>query len=390
MLFINPNAKVNRDIPNIGLAYAATHYNVRVIDLNTMSSPRDRFLRHRTDILGISVQSRTMNESIRIAEMYKAKYPEAKVKSVSGFLDVQCCYPYLDFEDKILYEEPFSDDYPFPDFELFDSFHLFRENWNSGTWSYAIMTSQGCPYHCIYCASRNRKWRPRSAENCFEEIKWAKEKWGIKSFQILDDCFNVDKVRVTKFCELIKSLRLNWFCTNGVRADRFNENIAKAMSDSGCKHVSLGIESVSPDVLQAVRKGETIEQIERAIDVARKYFISINGFFVIGLPKSTYEKDLHSLKWAVRKGINAHFSYYIPHDKLIQGNSLFYGEGASPVSDEYPKEMQKKIYDMTEYMRPSRHGNLLKRGLLGLRLIWMFDRHSLLKHLAHDFKRLIG
>lgn len=389
MLFINPNAKVNRDIPNIGLAYAATYYNVRVIDLNTIPSPEDRFLQQQTDILGISVQSRTLNQSIRIAEMYKARYPGAKVKSVSGFLDVQCCYPYLDFQDKISYKEPFSDDYPFPNFELFDSFHLSRENWKSGTWSYAIMTSQGCPYQCIYCASRNRKWRPRSAENCFEELKWARKRWEIKSFQILDDCFNVDKGGVIKFCELIRPLSLNWFCTNGVRADGFDEDIAKAMSSSGCKHVSLGIESVFPDVLQTIRKGETIEQIEKAIDIARKYFRSVNGFFIIGLPKSSYEKDLHSLKWAVKKGINAHFSYYIPHDKLIQGNPLFYGEGASPVSDEYPKEMQKKIYDMTKYMRPLKRRNLLKKGLLGLRLIWMFDRHNLPKHLAYDFKRLI-
>ena len=389
MLFINPNAKVNRDIPNIGLAYAATHYNVRVIDLNTIPSPEDRFLQHRADILGISVQSRTLNESIRIAEMYKARYPEARVRSVSGFLDVQCCYPYLNFQDKISYKEPFSDGYPFPNFKLFDSFHLFRENWQSGTWSYAIMTSQGCPYQCIYCASGNRKWRPRSAENCFEELKWAKEKWGIRSFQILDDCFNIDKERVIKFCQLIKSLRLNWFCTNGVRADRFDEDIAKAISSSGCKHVSFGIESVFADVLQTVRKGETVEQIEEAIDIARKYFRSVNGFFIIGLPKSSYKKDLYSLKWAVKKGINAHFSYYIPQDKLIQGSPLFYGEGASPASDEYPKEMQKKIYDMTKYMRPSRHRNLLKRGLAGLRLIWIFDPYNLPKHLAYGFKRLV-
>jgi len=115
------------------------------------------FLKQETDVLGISVQSRTWRESLRIARLYKDTYPRAKIKSVSGFLDVQCCYPYLDFEDKIVYQEPFSDCYPFPDYELFDSFELFRKNWQRGVWNYAIMTSQGCPYQCIYCWSRKRE-----------------------------------------------------------------------------------------------------------------------------------------------------------------------------------------------------------------------------------------
>lgn len=128
MLFVNPDARVNRDIPNIGLAYAATYHGVRVIDLNTLPEPCDRFLCHKADVLGISVQSRTLGESKRIAELYQSKYPQARIKSVSGFLDVQCCYPYLDFEDRISYDIPFSDEYPFPNHELFDSLPVFLGN----------------------------------------------------------------------------------------------------------------------------------------------------------------------------------------------------------------------------------------------------------------------
>jgi len=47
MIFINPEAKVNKDIPNIGLAYAATYYGVKVIDLNVLPYPGDRFFETR-------------------------------------------------------------------------------------------------------------------------------------------------------------------------------------------------------------------------------------------------------------------------------------------------------------------------------------------------------
>ncbi|MDO9464746.1 MAG: radical SAM protein [bacterium] len=371
MIFVNPEAKVNTDIPNIGLAYAATHYGVKVIDLNTLPYPKDRFLKQETDVLGISVQSRTRRESGRIARLYRAKYLQAKVKSVSGFLDVQCCYPYLDFEDKIVYKEPFFDGYPFPDYELFDSFELFRKNWRRGVWNYAIMTSQGCPYQCIYCWSRKRKWRARSAQNCYEELKSAKERWSIKSFAILDDCFNIDKKRVIEFCELIKHLKLSWSCANGLRADRFDEDMAKAMAASGCEQASFGVESVVSEVLETVKKGETIEEIEGALDIAKRYFKSVNGFFIIGLPKSSYDRDLFSLEWARKKRINAHFSYYIPFDDVVRNDYVFYGEGAHPVSEEYPQKLQMKIYEMTKHMRPDasakRMPRCLKRLLKGFK-----------------------
>jgi len=362
MLFVNPRAKVNRDIPNIGLAYAATHLKVRVIDQNTLSFPRDRFLKMETGILGISVQSRTYSEAVRIARAYKARFPQAKVKSVSGFLDIQCCYPYLDFSEKISYDQPFSDAYPFPDYELFDSFALFKKNWQAGIWNYTIMTSQGCPYACLYCSSRQRKWRARSAENCFAELSLVKEKWGIKSFAVLDDCFNIDKKRVIDFARLIKPLGLNWICANGLRADRFDEEMAKAMAESGCQYVSFGIESIVPEILEAIQKGESAEQIEKAIDIAKAHFRGVNGFFIIGLPKSSYKNDLFSLAWAEKKKINAHFSYYIPYEQVPRDDNIFYGEGAHPVSREYPQELQEKVYQMTRRMRPvCRADNLFKR-----------------------------
>lgn len=352
MIFVNPQTPINKNIPNIGLAYAATYFNVKVIDQNTMPYPKDRFLKYKTDVLGISVKSLNYSESLRIARLYKSKYKDANVKSISGFLDIQCCYPYLDFEDKITYDEPFSDAYPFPDYELFDSFKLFKNNWQKCKWNYTIMTSLGCPFQCIFCMSHNRKWRARSAENCYKEIKFAQKKWNIKSFEINDDCFNVDIDRVIKFCELVKPLNLSWICSNGLRADRFNEDMARAMSEAGCQFISFGVESADPEVLHTIKKGETIQQIEKAIDIAKKYFKGINGFFIIGLPNSSYEKDLYTLQWAKNKGINAHFSYYVPFDKTTQYDSIFYGKGSHPMSDVYPERLQKKIYKMTSAMRP--------------------------------------
>ncbi len=359
MIFVNPYANLNNFLPNFSLAYAATHFNVKVIDMNTKDSPSNRFLEKEADTLGISMQSRTYKEALRIKENYSKKYPNSKIVSVNTGIDVQCCYPFLKFEKDLKFDKPFSDEYPFPNYELFDSFPIFQENWEKGAWNYPILTSLGCPFQCIYCSARNRKWNPRSAQNCFQELKQAKERWNIKYFEIVDDVFNINKQRVLEFCALIRQLGLKWRCVNGLRADLFDEDMAKAMAESGCDLVGFGVESSHPEVISAIKKGETIQQIEKAVEIAKKYFRIVNCFFIIGLPGSSYEKDLENLKWTRKMKINATFSYYVPLEKQVSTNAVFYGNNAKPIANEYPQELQEKIYKMTAYMRPER--NILRR-----------------------------
>lgn len=364
MILINPSAKVNKEIPNLQLAYIGTILNAKIIDLNTKAEPVNRFLNYQTDVLGISVQSRTYGESQKIAKLYKEKYPHSQIVSLSGIIDIECCYPFLKLQEDLSFSQPFDDSLPFPHYELFDSFEIFKKHWQSGDWPYAIMTSQGCPYQCIYCAARNRPWRARSIENCYQELKQAKEKYGITTFQILDDCFNLKPERVIEFCHKIKGLNLSWYCSNGLRVNGFDKELAQIMADAGCKEVSFGIESISDDILVNIKKGITSAQVNEAIKIAKKHFRFVNGFFIIGLPGSTYQKDLVTLHWTLKQGINAHFSYYLPFDKLMRLDETFYGKLSGPISDAYPKDLQRRISELTEFMRGEPSGHSWKERAL--------------------------
>lgn len=350
MILVNPDANSNRDLPNFALAYAATHFNARVVDYNTMPNPGERLFSQETDVLGISFQSRSYTTANAIKNKYLLTFPNASVKSLKGSIDVQCCYPNLNFEDDnnpLIFEKDFSDDYPFPDYSLFDSFSVFQKNWKNGSWPYPIMTSLGCPFSCTYCMSRNRKWYSRSAQNCYEEIVQAREMWKIRTFSIADDCFNLKKKRVLEFCDLVRPLGMEWLCTNGLRADCFDEEMAKAMSESGCTTIGFGIESSRPEILSIIKKGETIDQINQAIEIAKRYFISVSGYLIIGLPGSSYSIDLQSIKWGLKKSIYMHFNMYTPHDNKKGMDITFYGENAKPQSTAYSKKKQLKLYLFT-------------------------------------------
>ncbi|MBW2044762.1 MAG: radical SAM protein [Deltaproteobacteria bacterium] len=408
-ILIDPRGERNVTYPNVGLAYvsASLKEEHRVIDQYLVPFPEDRYLGYKTDWLGISVKMTTCKEAMRISRVYRQRYPGVKV--IWGGAHVSCAYDKMSKENPEIElfkgEWDYTDDLdclPFPDYSKFDSFEYLRSAWHKGTLPYPLITSRGCPYDCLYCATcltAGKKWRARSVENCYQELLMATQKFHIRSFDILDDTFNLDKQRVISFCRVIKNLGLRWSCGNGLRADRFDEDIARAMAAAGCQHVSFGVESVAPEVLAAIKKGVDIEQIEKAVETARKYF-AVAGFFIIGLPCSDYEKDLSSLKWAMQRQIGAHFQYLVPFEgtQLLKDyypgenfdDALTFGLGAYPVSKEYSKALQERIYTMTRCMRPeSSHMNAVKRNISMGKLIWMFDRKGLVTRPVHRLIRCV-
>jgi radical SAM superfamily enzyme YgiQ (UPF0313 family) len=352
MIIINPNSNVNFNIPNIDIAFSATKINAKVVDFNTKPYPKNRYLKEKNDEIAISIQSRVKKEAKNIKENYIKKFPDARVYSLKGPLNVQCCYPFVYTDDIFDLHLEMNDSLPLPDYTLFDSFDIFKKNWQKGCWQYAIMTSHGCPFPCKYCSSSQSKYKTRSAEHIIEELKKAKKDYNIKTFTIIDDCFNVNKERTLAICEKIKNLNIEWNVSNGLRADRFDEDIAISLKNSGFKHAMFGIESIHDDILTNSTKGENFAQINTAIQTAKKYFDVVGGFMIIGLPGSTYKKDMESFRWAYENKLIAHFSYYVPKEKL--DDSIFYGKTAKPLSDVYNKKLQKKIFAATNYMRTAK------------------------------------
>lgn len=323
MIFINPDSRTNKDIPNLAVAYAATLYRSRVVDLNTMPDPGNRFYDEKENDYVLSVQSRNYGHAQKIKEEILSKHPDTSVRTLKGILDIQCCYPFVTFDETLNIDTPFSDDLPFPDYSLFDSFKIFLAKWESGDWYYPLMTSIGCPFKCTYCMSRCRVYKTRSVDNCFNELREAQITWDIKKFCIMDDCFNLKKGRVLEFAAKVRPLGLEWICSNGLRADLFDEEIADSIRASGCRHLSFGIETASDRILEMIQKGETLAQIEKAILIAKPRFDSVNGFFIFGLPGTTAKDDIGSLCFVLKHGINAHLSGYVPFDKGIQIDAIF-------------------------------------------------------------------
>ncbi len=160
-----------------------------------------------------------------------------------------------------------------------------------------------------------RKFRTRSGENIFAELRYAQEKYGSKEFKVLDDNFTLQMDRAKDICILFigEKMDMKWRCPNGIRADRLDEELCTLMKQAGCYSMSIGVESGDPEVFDKIKKGEKLEDVENGIRLAQAAGIKVHGFFIIGLIGSTYEADKRSMEFAKRLGITASWGILVPY-----------------------------------------------------------------------------
>jgi radical SAM superfamily enzyme YgiQ (UPF0313 family) len=172
-----------------------------------------------------------------------------------------------------------------------------------------IITSRGCPYECTFCASPklcDRKIRFRSPDNVVEEIKYLINNFQIKEIHFEDDNLTLRRDNIEKLCYLLigNGIKVNWACPNGIRADKVDREIIQLMKDSGCYFFSYGIESANNNILKNIKKRESIEVIEKAIEIADEVGISTQGFFIFGLPGETAGTIEENIVFAVKSKLS--------------------------------------------------------------------------------------
>ncbi len=125
-----------------------------------------------------------------------------------------------------------------------------------------IEASRGCPFACNFCVLTGwETYRYRPVQHVVDEIKF-KMKWNEHYFGLIKDWFvfldnnlggNVKYLR--ELCEALTPLRKTWGCalTFNVLKD---EVTVKLMARAGCRYVYTGLESLNPDSIKAMNKGQ--------------------------------------------------------------------------------------------------------------------------------------
>jgi len=65
----------------------------------------------------------------------------------------------------------------------------------------SIMSSRGCPYHCIFCSKSGMQYRLRSAKQVADEIEHFSKALSIQGFNFLDLTFTAKSDHVEALCK---------------------------------------------------------------------------------------------------------------------------------------------------------------------------------------------
>ena len=204
---------------------------------------------------------------------------------------------------------------PFPAWELLDhkQYAKMYSFAGFGCRPYmTIITSRGCPFKCIYChQTMGKVFRKRSAESVLAEMEELRFRHGFKEFEIIDDCFNLDRERMyailTGIRDRLGDVKLHF--PNALRADRLEPEDMALFKQAGTVSAAFAIETSSPRLQKMIRKNLNIDKAVLAINAAVKAGIFSTGYFMIGFPTESYEEASATTEFAVRSTLHRAFFY---------------------------------------------------------------------------------
>ena len=183
---------------------------------------------------------------------------------------------------------------PFPAYDLLDLPAYFAPRLKIAT----MITSRGCPFRCTFCSSSRivgKKWRGRSAGNVVDEVRFLEIGYGVKEIEFVDDLFTFNHHRVKAICDQMQQdgCEVGWTCSTRADLMAKHPEMAQWLKDAGCHTVYVGVESGSQRVLRLLRKGITLSQIVKTVDVLKAVGLRTIGSFMTGIPGET-EKEMQT------------------------------------------------------------------------------------------------
>jgi radical SAM superfamily enzyme YgiQ (UPF0313 family) len=147
-------------------------------------------------------------------------------------------------------------------------------------------TTRGCPYACNYCEVTQvygGKFRHRPVDEVLHEIREIQRLTGSKVIYFVDDNFIANRRHAMEITEKLIPLGLTYGCLAPINIGDDPE-LLDLMQRSGCVHVNIGMESISPESLQAINKKQNrIKDYQRQFKALRDRGIGFSVNVMFGL-----------------------------------------------------------------------------------------------------------
>jgi len=214
---------------------------------------------------------------------------------------------------------------------------LVAKNRDAYSWLYerpdtSIATGRGCPYRCNFCSVwqfYHGTIRQMSVEYVLEEIQAVET--GYVTF--VDDNFLSNPRRESEIAERIKAEGLQLHFGMECRTDSIvrHPELIEKWANIGLKHVLLGLESASDEMLVSINKHNTVQTNNEAIHILQANGVMIWGAFIIE-PNWTVEQFKALQEYVYDKKIShTQFTVLTP----LPGTQLYHEKRAELLTNDY-------------------------------------------------------
>lgn len=152
-----------------------------------------------------------------------------------------------------------------------------------------VQTTRGCPHDCEFCAASKiygHRYRRKSVEQVVAEVARVREIFGPVSLGFSDDNMLIHRGFSRALLERLVPFGLEWVAQTDISVAR-DSHLLELLRRSGCVHLFIGFESVTPEGLQGLDEREwKLRQWPRyREDIARiqSFGIGVMGAFIVGL-----------------------------------------------------------------------------------------------------------
>lgn len=166
-----------------------------------------------------------------------------------------------------------------------------RGSREGGFFFFPTMSTRGCPRGCDYCSATylfNKRYRKKDIEKVLSEIRNIKASagaLGISNYHIefCDDNFIIDRNRSKELLQALIPEKIAYTASLDIAASDDPE-ILSLLGQSGCKVVSIGLESLEVNILEDLGKWKKSQRdkVERNIRAFFDYGITPAVNFMVG------------------------------------------------------------------------------------------------------------
>jgi radical SAM superfamily enzyme YgiQ (UPF0313 family) len=246
------------------------------------------------------------------------------------------------------------DNMPVPSYENVNLYFKMKKMGIIGGINIPYQVSRGCNGKCIFCGFDTNDIFLRSPKKIVSDIKKISKKYNLHSFYLVCNTININNKHLSKICEEIKKNKLKIKWESFARPGNLSLDTLRIMKEVGCYELEYGVETGSQRLLNYLKKGLYIKEIENVLENTKKAGIIVKINLILNIPGETEDDIKETISFIKRNSKNIdkviiHKFFLAPGSRMYAESQKLYKTSDNIRNFEQIKELfyvlkDKKIY----------------------------------------------